>query len=341
MRRAAQLSHGQFWRVFGISLLATMAAYFVGQLVAIPFVIIGVVLMFVLPGSWGFVALLLATYLSAVVTGAITSPFIGGVTALQYYDQRFRKEGHDIELLDQACVSPVTRRARTRASRVDRRRPRRAVRAAGPRSGHRPRLAAGRAVPAGVPTLAGRALPGMGGRTCFDGVRGASEAIGGFNPVLAVGALALLIAARRVRPVPPAAPTRRLPTVSGPSSTRCRLLGRRHRDLARRAVELRRLACRGGRVDARARRRDCSNAASSSRTRGDGARDLQRAPDAPSRRPAERPGQRCGRLRRDVVRRPPADEPRAREVSAPRGVDLSVGDPVAGPHAAPVAVVPR
>ena len=37
---------------------------------------------------------------AAVVTGAVTNPFTGGVTALQYYDQRFRKEGHDIELLN-------------------------------------------------------------------------------------------------------------------------------------------------------------------------------------------------------------------------------------------------
>ena len=51
------------------------------------------------PG-WGTVALLLSSYLASVVTGAVTSPFTGGVSALQYFDQRFRKEGHDIELLN-------------------------------------------------------------------------------------------------------------------------------------------------------------------------------------------------------------------------------------------------
>ncbi len=106
MRRAAALSAGQFWRLFGIALLAAVTAYVVGQVVAIPFVIVGVVLLFLLPGGWGTVALLLCTYLSAVVTGAITTPFTGGVTALQYYDQRFRKEGHDIELLNQVLGAP-------------------------------------------------------------------------------------------------------------------------------------------------------------------------------------------------------------------------------------------
>ncbi len=110
VRRAGQLSKGQFWRLLGISLLAAVAAALVGQLVQVPFVIVGVVLAFLLPGSWGIVALLLCTYLATVVTGSVTSPFTGGVTALQYYDQRFRKEGHDIELLNRALSQPPDRR---------------------------------------------------------------------------------------------------------------------------------------------------------------------------------------------------------------------------------------
>jgi hypothetical protein len=110
IRRAGELSRGQFWRLLGISLVAGLAAALVGQLVQVPFVIIGVVLAFLLPGSWGIVALLLCTYLATVITGSVTSPFTGGVTALQYYDQRFRKEGHDIELLDRALSEPPDRR---------------------------------------------------------------------------------------------------------------------------------------------------------------------------------------------------------------------------------------
>ncbi len=99
MRRAWVLSRGQFWRLFGIALLTSVMAGIVSQIVTIPFTILGFVGLFFLPGSWGVVGLLMCTYVARVITGAITSPFTGGVTALQYYDQRFRKEGHDIELL--------------------------------------------------------------------------------------------------------------------------------------------------------------------------------------------------------------------------------------------------
>ena len=46
--------------------------------------------------------MLLATYISTVLTGALIRPFNAGVMALQYYDQRFRKEGLDIQLLNQS-----------------------------------------------------------------------------------------------------------------------------------------------------------------------------------------------------------------------------------------------
>ncbi len=110
MRRAGQLSRGQFWRLLGIALLTGLVAGIVGQLVQVPFAILGVVLAFVLPGSWGTVALLLCTYVATIVTGSVTSPFTGGVTALQYFDQRFRKEGHDIELLNRTLTQPPDRR---------------------------------------------------------------------------------------------------------------------------------------------------------------------------------------------------------------------------------------
>ena len=44
---------------------------------------------------------MLSSNLSTVLTGGLLGPFTGGVLALQYMDQRFRKEGLDIELLNQ------------------------------------------------------------------------------------------------------------------------------------------------------------------------------------------------------------------------------------------------
>lgn len=100
LARAGLLARGQFWRLLGIYLLANLAAGFVGQVIAFPFAIAGVVGSLLVPGSWGLVAMLMSTHLSTVLTGALVGPFTGSVMALQYFDQRFRKEGLDIELLN-------------------------------------------------------------------------------------------------------------------------------------------------------------------------------------------------------------------------------------------------
>jgi len=101
LARAGRLARGQFWRLLGIYLLANLAASFVGQVIAIPFAIAGVVGAVLVPGSWGLVTMLLLSHFSTVLTGALIGPFTASVMALQYYDQRFRKEGLDIELLNQ------------------------------------------------------------------------------------------------------------------------------------------------------------------------------------------------------------------------------------------------
>jgi hypothetical protein len=40
-----------------------------------------------------------SAYLSQIVVGAITTPFTSAVIALQYVDQRIRKEGLDVQLI--------------------------------------------------------------------------------------------------------------------------------------------------------------------------------------------------------------------------------------------------
>ena len=102
MSRARQLSHRDFWRLFGIYLLANIATSAIGQVIAIPFAIVSVVLLLVLPGGWAIVGMLMTTYISTILTGALVSPFNAAVLSLQYYDQRFRKEGLDIQLLNQS-----------------------------------------------------------------------------------------------------------------------------------------------------------------------------------------------------------------------------------------------
>jgi hypothetical protein len=101
LARAGQLSRRDFWRLLGIYLLANLATSLIGQVIAIPFAIFGIVGLFWLPDSWGFAGMMLTSNLSTVLTGGLLGPFTGGVLALQYIDQRFRKEGLDIELLNQ------------------------------------------------------------------------------------------------------------------------------------------------------------------------------------------------------------------------------------------------
>ena len=46
----------------------------------------------------------MAQNLALIVSRALTTPFSAAVAALQYLDQRIRKEGYDIQLIAQAPV---------------------------------------------------------------------------------------------------------------------------------------------------------------------------------------------------------------------------------------------
>lgn len=99
LRRAGRLSRGQVWRILGVLLLTVLVAGLVGQVVAVPLAGIGAVGPFVMPGTGGALVLVFASYLSQIVVGAVTTPFTSAVAALQYVDQRIRKEGLDVELI--------------------------------------------------------------------------------------------------------------------------------------------------------------------------------------------------------------------------------------------------
>ncbi len=125
-----RLSRHQFWRLFGITLLTQLVVGPCRRGHRTP------------PGPGrrrprasssvapaGALALVFSSYLSQIILGAITTPFTSGVVALQYVDQRIRKEGLDVSLIA-ASQQPSGDPRLTRA-----RRPRLA-----PRSGHRPVL---------------------------------------------------------------------------------------------------------------------------------------------------------------------------------------------------------
>ncbi|MEI7054557.1 hypothetical protein WBG06_01960 [Nocardioides sp. CCNWLW239] len=99
--RAWQLSARQFWRLFGIALLAAIIVGFASQIVAFPVSMIASVVGVVQPDLYVF-AMIVGSAVSTVVSAAIVTPFSGAVTNLQYLDQRIRKESYEVELMEQA-----------------------------------------------------------------------------------------------------------------------------------------------------------------------------------------------------------------------------------------------
>ncbi len=70
-----------------------------GQVLTVPFLVVTLGGPFFLEPTAAGLVVVLGTYLSQVVVGTVTTPFTSGVTALQYVDQRIRKEGLDVELI--------------------------------------------------------------------------------------------------------------------------------------------------------------------------------------------------------------------------------------------------
>ena len=105
LRRGAELSRGQFWRLLGIYLLTALVVGLVSQVVAVPLSLLGIGASFVFPGTGGALALVFSNYLAQLLIGAITTPFTAAVVALQYIDQRIRKEGLDVALIAAAQQS--------------------------------------------------------------------------------------------------------------------------------------------------------------------------------------------------------------------------------------------
>jgi hypothetical protein len=99
LRRAGRLSRGQWWRIFGILLLTGLVVGVVGQVVAVPLALVGALGPTAFPGTAGALLLVLSSFISQILVGAITTPFTSAVTALQYVDQRIRKEGLDVQLI--------------------------------------------------------------------------------------------------------------------------------------------------------------------------------------------------------------------------------------------------
>jgi hypothetical protein len=100
--RAFTLTSRQFWRTFGIAVLTLIITQFVGGILSVPFSIAGLVTTASAGGEASLMIFVITNALGTVVTAAFVTPFTSSVTAVQYLDQRIRKEGYDVELLARA-----------------------------------------------------------------------------------------------------------------------------------------------------------------------------------------------------------------------------------------------
>ncbi|KGN30391.1 hypothetical protein N802_07035 [Knoellia sinensis KCTC 19936] len=102
--RSWQLTGGSpFWRLLGIRLLAAIAIGIVASLITAPLAIIGMALLFTgIPLDQVYIWQAVITGVSGVIGGAITTPITAGLDALLYVDQRIRREGLDMHLIQTA-----------------------------------------------------------------------------------------------------------------------------------------------------------------------------------------------------------------------------------------------
>jgi hypothetical protein len=102
LRRSWALVKGDWWRVFGITLLAMLIASFVSLLIALPFQLLG--------GGFGEDPLaartLIFSSIGGIVASTLVQPFSAGVRALLYVDRRMRAEGLDVSLAAAAAGRP-------------------------------------------------------------------------------------------------------------------------------------------------------------------------------------------------------------------------------------------
>lgn len=117
LRRSSQLVRGDWWRIFGISLLAILMAAVASYIIQLPFSILGM-----FPGVIGMESLgsdpnatavvvamsgyLVATLLGQLVSQLVSATFPQLVTGLLYVDRRIRNENLGPVLAEAAAVPP-------------------------------------------------------------------------------------------------------------------------------------------------------------------------------------------------------------------------------------------
>jgi hypothetical protein len=105
LARGWALTRRQFWRTFGIALLTLVVVGIASQFIGIPIGIIGQIVAVAAGSQYTVLVLVVTQAVTQVVSAAFVTPFTSAVTALQYLDQRMRKEAYDVELMHQAGIT--------------------------------------------------------------------------------------------------------------------------------------------------------------------------------------------------------------------------------------------
>lgn len=98
MKRSMRLVKGDFWRVFGIRVLATLVAGVVAAAVTIPFSLTGQLLLIGADSTTMILISLVLVAIGGALGQIITAPFTAGAVVLLYTDRRIRAEAFDLVL---------------------------------------------------------------------------------------------------------------------------------------------------------------------------------------------------------------------------------------------------
>ncbi len=98
IQRSLRLVRGDFWRVLGIRLLATLVAAVVAAAVSVPFSLTGQILLLNSDSTTMILIALALVAIGGAVGQIITAPFSAGAVVLLYTDRRIRAEAFDLVL---------------------------------------------------------------------------------------------------------------------------------------------------------------------------------------------------------------------------------------------------
>ena len=103
--RGFQLTRRQFCRTFGIALLTTLVVQIAAGMLTTPISLLGQGLLLTVGPQYQLLGLVVVQAVSTVLAASFVTPFTTAVTALQYVDQRMRKEAFDVELMSRAGIT--------------------------------------------------------------------------------------------------------------------------------------------------------------------------------------------------------------------------------------------